>query len=61
LEKFLWVEIKEKSLEIHGTLEFDEIWLTSSLLYLIARENKFPAKEDQNFEFLFKMEFGLIS
>jgi hypothetical protein len=48
------------SLEILGTLEFDEIWLASSLLYLIARKNKFPAKEDHKFEFLLKMEFGLI-
>jgi hypothetical protein len=58
---FVGVENKENSLDKLETLEFDEIWLTSSLLYLIARENKFPAKEDQNFEFLFKMEFGLIS
>jgi hypothetical protein len=47
--------------EILGTLEFDEIWLTSSLLHLIARKNKFPVEEDQNFKFLLKMEFGLIS
>jgi hypothetical protein len=31
------------------------------LLHLIARKNKFPAKENQNFEFLLKIEFGLIS
>jgi hypothetical protein len=30
-----------------GTLEFDEIWLTSSLLHLIAKENEFPAKKGQ--------------
>jgi hypothetical protein len=47
--------------EILGALEFDEIWLTSSLLYLIARKNKFPAKEYKKFEFLLKLEFGLIS
>jgi hypothetical protein len=45
------------SLENLGTLEFDEIWLASSLLYLIRRENKFPAKEDQKFEFPLTMEF----
>jgi hypothetical protein len=47
---------RKKSLEILGSLEFDEIWLTSSLLHHIARKNIFPAKEDQNFEFLLKME-----
>jgi hypothetical protein len=49
------------SLEILGTLEFDEIWLTLSLLHLIARKNKFPAKECQKFEFHLKREFGMIS
>jgi hypothetical protein len=44
-----------------GTLEFDEIWLTSSLLHLVAKENEFPVKEDQKFELLLKMEFVLIS
>jgi hypothetical protein len=48
------------SLENLGTLEFDEILLTSSLLHLIARKNKFPANEDQKYEFPLKMEFGLI-
>jgi hypothetical protein len=48
---FLWVEIKEKSLEIFGTLEFGEIWLVRSLLHLIARKHKVPANENQNFEF----------
>jgi hypothetical protein len=43
-----------------GTLDFKEIWLASSLLHLIARKNKFPAKGDQKFEFPLKMEFGLI-
>jgi hypothetical protein len=33
-----------------------------SFLQLIERKkNKFPAKADQKFEFLFKVEFGLIS
>jgi hypothetical protein len=41
-------------------LELDEIWLTSSLLHIIARKNKIPAKDDQQFEFPLKMEFGLI-
>jgi hypothetical protein len=48
------------SLEILGTLEFDEIWLASSLLHLTTTKNKFAAKEYQKFEFLLKMEFGLI-
>jgi hypothetical protein len=48
------------SLENLGNLEFDEIWLTSSLLHLIARKNNLPAQEDQKFEFPMKMEFGLI-
>jgi hypothetical protein len=48
------------SLEILGTLEFDKIWLASSLLHLIGRKNKFPVKEDQKFEFQLKREFGLL-
>jgi hypothetical protein len=47
-------------LENLGTLEFDEIWVASSLLHLIVSKNKFPAKHGQKFEFLLKMEFGLI-
>jgi hypothetical protein len=47
-------------LEILGTLEFVEIWLASSLLHLIARKNKLPAKGNQKFEFPLKMGFGLI-
>jgi hypothetical protein len=52
---------RKNSLDKLGTLEFDEIWLTHSLLHLIAKENEFPAKEDQKFEFLWKLEFGWIS
>jgi hypothetical protein len=52
---------KENSLDKHETLEFGEIWLTSSLLHLIAKEIEFSAKEDQKFESLLKLEFGLIS
>jgi hypothetical protein len=55
------LNIKEKSLENLETLEFDEIWLESSLLHLIARKNKFSAKEDQKFEIQSKKEIGLIS
>jgi hypothetical protein len=51
----------ENSLEKLGTLDFDEIWPTSSELPLIARKNQFPSKEDQNFESHSKKEFGLIS
>jgi hypothetical protein len=43
-----------------GTLDLDEIWPASSWLYLIARKNQFPSKEDQNFEFQSKREFGMI-
>jgi hypothetical protein len=49
------------SLEILGTLEFDKIWLASSLSDLIAKKNKLSAKEDQKFEFPMNVEFGLIS
>jgi hypothetical protein len=55
------LNFNRNSLEIIRTLEFDEIWLASSLLHLIARKNKSPTKEDQEFEFLLKMRFGLIS
>jgi hypothetical protein len=41
-------------------LEFDEIWLASSLPHLIAKKNKLPAKGDQKFKFPLKMGFGLI-
>jgi hypothetical protein len=44
----------------HGTLEFGENWLVTSLLHLIARKNNFLAKRDQNFECSPKMGFGLI-
>jgi hypothetical protein len=46
------------SLEILGTLDFNEIWPASSL---IARKNQFLAQEDQKFEFQPKRENGLIS
>jgi hypothetical protein len=55
------LNFNRNSLEILGTLEIDEIWLTHSLLHLIARKHKFPAKEDQKFEFRLKVESGLIS
>jgi hypothetical protein len=47
-------------LGILGTLEFVEVWLTSSLLHLIVRKNKFLAKGDQRFECPPKMGFGWI-
>jgi hypothetical protein len=52
---------RKNSLDKLGTLEFDELWITSSLLHLTAKENEFPAKEEQKFKFLLKWEFGLIS
>jgi hypothetical protein len=51
---------KKNSLKNHGTLDFNEIWLASSLLHLIARKNKFAAKGDQKFGFPLKMEFVFI-
>jgi hypothetical protein len=52
------------SLKNLGTLKFDEIWLTSSLLHLIARKNKFSAKVDQKFEFPMKkgiwIDFAIV-
>jgi hypothetical protein len=36
----------ENSLENLGTLDFDEIWLASSWLHLIARKNQFLSNED---------------
>jgi hypothetical protein len=53
--------LKKKSLEILGTLDFNEIWLECSLLHLIARKNKSPEKEDQKFEFQLRREVGLLS
>jgi hypothetical protein len=37
---------RKNSLDKLGTLEFDDIWLTSSLLHLIAKENEFLVKEN---------------
>jgi hypothetical protein len=51
------------SLEILGTLEFDEIWLASSLLHIIVWKNKFLAKGDQKFEIPFKkiwIDFAVV-
>jgi hypothetical protein len=42
-------------------MEFNEILQVSSLLHLIARKNKFPAKENKKFEFQLRREIGLIS
>jgi hypothetical protein len=39
-----------------GTLDFNENRPASSLLHVIARENKFPSKEDQKVEFHSKGE-----
>jgi hypothetical protein len=39
------------SLKILETLEFNEIWQVSSLLPLVARKNKCPAKENKKIEF----------
>jgi hypothetical protein len=44
-----------------GTLDFDEIWPASSWLYLVARKNQIPSKEDQKFEFHSERKFGLVS
>jgi hypothetical protein len=41
---------KKNSLKILGTLKFDKIWLTNSLLHLIVRKNKIFIKVDQKFE-----------
>jgi hypothetical protein len=51
---------KKNSLKILETLDFNKIWLASSLLHLIARKSKFLAKEGQEFKFPLKKEFGLI-
>jgi hypothetical protein len=45
------------SLEILGTLDFDEIGLTSPSLHLVPRKNKFQANIGQEFEFQLKVEF----
>jgi hypothetical protein len=51
----------KNGLENLGNLEIDEIWPTSSLLYLVSRKNKFQVNMGQGFEFLSKGECGLIS
>jgi hypothetical protein len=56
-------ELKSRKiwLKILGDLEFDETCPTASFVHLIAKKIKFPAKADQKFEFLLKVEFGLTS
>jgi hypothetical protein len=46
--------------KIFRNLEFDEIWPTSSLLYLVSKK-KFQSNMGQGFEFPLKVEIGLIS
>jgi hypothetical protein len=58
---FYELNANRNSLEILGTLEFNEIWQVSSLLHIIARKNEFPAKENQKFEFQLRRKIGLIS
>jgi hypothetical protein len=53
------LNFNRNSLEILGTLDFDEIWLPSSLLHLIARKNKSPTKVDQEFEFPMEKEIWI--
>jgi hypothetical protein len=55
------LNLHRNSLENLGTLEFDEIWSTSSLLHLVSRKNKFQANIGQGFAFLSMVEFGSIS
>jgi hypothetical protein len=57
---FYELNFNENSLQILGSWEFDETWRTCFLLQLVARKIEFPTKMAQEFEFLFKMEFGLI-
>jgi hypothetical protein len=59
-KSFYDLNFNRNSLEILRTLEFDKIWPTSSSLFLVSRKNEFQAKMDQGFEFLLKVEFGLI-
>jgi hypothetical protein len=51
----------EISLQNLGTLDFNEIWLASSLIHIVAKKNPFLLKEDQKFEVHSKREFELIS
>jgi hypothetical protein len=46
LGNFYKLNFNRNLLEILGTLDFNEIWLASALLHLIARKNIFPAKKD---------------
>jgi hypothetical protein len=58
---FYELNFDRNSLKILRTSEFDEIWLASALLYLIARKNQFPSKEHRKVEFHSKREIQLIS
>jgi hypothetical protein len=48
------LNFNQNSLENLETLEFDEIWLASSLLHVVVGKNTFAEKEDQEFEFQLK-------
>jgi hypothetical protein len=50
-ENFYELNFNRNLLEIHGTLDFNEIWPATSLLHHIERKNPFPVKEDQKIEF----------
>jgi hypothetical protein len=58
---FYGLNFNGNSLEILGILEFDKIWPIISLLHLVVGKNKFQANMGQEFEFLLKVEFELIS
>jgi hypothetical protein len=45
------LKLNENSLEILGTLEFDETCSTTPFLHLLTRKNKFPANMSQNLNY----------
>jgi hypothetical protein len=57
---FYELNFNRNSLEIRGTLEFDEIWPPNFLLHLVPRKNEFQVNIGQEFEFPLKVEFRLI-
>jgi hypothetical protein len=60
-ENFYELKFARKFTGKTWNLDFEEIWPARSWIHLVARKNPFPSKEDQQFGFHSKREFGLIS
>jgi hypothetical protein len=49
------LKTRKKSLDKHGSLDFDETWPTASFVHLIEGKNKFQANMGQEFKIPLKV------